>query len=297
MLFAPFLPRVRHAYTNEELNQLSGSGLSQFEAQAKRSRYTYKQILRNAGTAGKLWLSAIITINADKVQISTREETEEFTPLRVVWREIDEFTVSGLDQRSHLLRSILRFPSHDEADQAALAIKRIGGVEEESLPRQGEIRLKVRYLVPNVRKLLILILPILLVPLTLIVVVLVFPTIGFLPLVILFVPLFLARWLYLRSIGRRMKRLDQQIIRNPLEGRLTRPYEGWLRQEGETISIRLNYGRVKIIPEEISWKGSTTLVLASNQTQIHLEFPNPEDAAKAFQTIIENYRESRLPSL
>ncbi len=239
--------------------------------------------------ASATWLDATVTVADSILTVSTPIETIEFKPSRLAWREQTEFSISGTDNNGHLRRTVLRFISNDQAQSAASTLRTLGAVEE---PAPDEIPLDVRYEVSRFQKdLLAIVALVLFAPGVLFLTIAIyFPTAGILLFIAAFILLIiLSRWpatLYLQ------RKLNLGSESQPSQTRLTQPYKAWLSQQRERLRLRTNYGNVELHPTAISWKDTVALVLTTGQSRIHLEFSTPEEATRAFQTVLQNMQQA-----
>jgi hypothetical protein len=237
-------------------------------------------------------------LTGEDVRVSTSEETTEFRPIRIAWRETDEFSISGVDGEGHFKRSVLRFGSKDEAQHAASMLKGLRQIEEELLTRQGEISLNLKYESPRFSwNLMLVFLLVLYVPFLLVIFAAMYlPTASVILFAALLVVVILLRWPTGLLVLRRGLRYRSDA--ETTQGRLNGPYKAWLCQQPDLIQLRTGYGTIKLKPkpQSISWKDPQTLIVKTGYSRLHLEFLTSEDAAAVFQSMMRNFQEVSLRS-
>lgn len=174
------------------------------------------------------------------------------------------FSVSGIDHRSTLKRSILRFRSPEEAQRAVFAIMAIEGVRQESQVLQvEEIPVEFRVWYPR--------------PITVLALLGFFTWLTFLLGALLY-NFVVALILYALGIWIPMTTLPVII---GLAGRR----RAWIRKEGRYVVLRMTNYSVILSASTIEWKGDTTILLKNGWKRTELNFSNRDEASRVFQML------------
>ncbi len=208
-----------------------------------------------------------------QVRISTSEGEKLLRPRRLAWAGPRKVLVSGLGSDGHVQRSILRFATVDQANEAVAEFKNLGlsGLEPVSLGE--EIPCQIRIVVP--KELLLVIVALFLPGFTLLVASQIVgpgPLTGWIFLT-LFVVLVLGRRFWLpRLVERMLKSTNPLFFRN---------IKGGLKVEEQRLILKPYYYLDSRAPTLIQWRSSSIFLLKLGREDFTLTFSTSEDAAKA----------------
>ncbi len=278
----------------EAHNKFTGSGMSfnlnqqwvlgvetAIRAEVKRSWFTFRDSLRATRTGGKLWLPASITFEETVVRISTSEGEKLLRPRRLAWAGPNTLLVSGLDPGGHVQRSVLRFATVEEANEAVSAVNDLGVLGPELVPKVEEIPCQIRVVVP--KEVLLVIVALFLPGLTLVVASQIVgsgPLTGWISLSLFAVLVSGRRFWLPRLVERMLKSTNPLFFRN---------IKGGLKVEEQRLILNPYYYSGSMVPTLIQWRSPSIFLLKLGRTKFKLTFSTSEDAAKAAVLVKTNF--------
>ncbi|OLE77112.1 hypothetical protein AUG19_01225 [archaeon 13_1_20CM_2_54_9] len=252
-----------------------------FRAEVRRSWFTFRDSLSATKTDGKLWLPASIMFEEGRVRVSTSEGEMVLRPRRLAWAGPGKLLVSGLGSDGHVRRSILRFTTTDEANEAVSKFKNLGILGLEPVSQGEEIRCLVRIAVPKELLWVIaaLFLPYLIL-LGFFLIVGAVPYVGPVLLVVTIAFVLSRRFWLFRLVERMLK------SRTPL---FFRTVKGSLKVEEQRLVLKPYYYPGSMLPTLIQWRSPSIFLLKIERTEFELTFSTSEDAAKAVVLVKTNF--------
>lgn len=213
-----------------------------------------------------------MSLDGQYVVLVTDEETDEFRPDRLSWRDSREFLISGLNRRFSRRRSILRFRTESEAKQAASGIIALGRATEQIVSQPIEE-------IPAGIRATVLVGPLFLAVIAVIA----------LPVVLIFVRLIVLDWIY--SLGYIIlfyvvfsRIADKQSKAGPaIAWFRPRTVKAWISVDEDDLVVRTLGRKEGYTPTQIQWRDSRSLIVTegTTSTTFQLVFPSPNDAWKA----------------
>ncbi|OLD02111.1 hypothetical protein AUG19_04580 [archaeon 13_1_20CM_2_54_9] len=225
---------------------------------------------------GPLWIRARLGVEDRLVRVTSAEGTVEFRATRLAWKRSDSLSLSGLNERSHLTRVILRFKGEDAAKVAAGILS--SQIEErQSLEAKwGELPVELLAMVQVGPLFLVL---------------LVWPIALFLALVLRAPSDFRSALSYGGLVAFvlamiRLSLMDAELKAGPARAWFRpRRVKAWISVDADYLTVR-TLGNVEgFVPSRIEWNGTDSFAVVSGRTRFRILFGKSDEATELLSKI------------
>jgi len=223
---------------------------------------------------GPLWTNARLGVEDRLVRVTSAEGTVEFRATRLAWKRPDSFSLSGLNERSHLTRVILRFRSEDAAKVAAGILS--SQIEErQSLEAKwGELPVELLAMVQVGPLFLVF---------------LVWPIALFLALVLRAPSDFRSALSYgglVAFVLAMIRLMDAELKAGPARAWFRpRRVKAWISVDADYFTVG-TLGNVEgFVPSRIEWNGTDSFAVVSGRTRFRILFGKSDEATELLSKI------------